>query len=192
MGKPEAEKIDEAKAKVLPPIAPRYAPGTQPRDPATLPKRSAKNPLTNLTRKQEAFVQYIMEGHSQAQAYRMAYDTRNMAPHSIYAESWKLYRHPDVALRIEQINGWMEEKQRMQAIGMAGFVQERLLHLAVADDTPKHVKIQALNSLGRSVGMFVDRRETKTISDDSLDELEAKLRAKMDALKLVNEHSKDE
>lgn len=186
MGKSEAERIETAKAEVLEPIPPRYAPGTQPRDPATMPKRSAKNALTSLTEKQEAFCQAIMQGHSQAQAYRMAYNTENMSDASIYAESWKLMRHPHITLRLEQLNGWLEEKQRMQAVGMAGFVQEKLLQLAVDPDSPKHVQVKALETLGRSVGMFVDRKETKHITDDSLPDLERKLKAKMDALRLIN------
>ncbi len=86
--------------------------------------------------------------------------------------------------------GWLDEKQRMQAVGMAGFVQEKLLSLAVDPNTPKHVQVKALETLGRSVGMFTDRKEVKTISDDSLPELEAKLKAKMDALKLVSKPQK--
>ena len=97
-------------------------------------------------------------------------------------------RHPDVAHRIEQMNIWMEEKQRMQAVGLAGFVTEQLLQIAVSSDTPKHVKVKALETLGRSVGMFVDRKETKHITDDSLPELEEKLKAKMEALKLIREN----
>ena len=69
---------------------------------------------------------------------------------------------------------------------MAGFVQEKLLQLAVDESSPKHVQVKALETLGRSVGMFVDRKETKTITDDSLPELERKLKDKMAALRLVN------
>ena len=186
MGKSEAERIETAKAEILEPIKPAYAPGTTPRDPATRPKRSAKNPLTNLTEKQEAFCQYIMQGHSQAQAYRMAYDTRNMTDASIYNASWALIRNAKVAERLNQLNNWIEEKQRMQAVGMAGFVQEKLLQMAVDDDLPAHVSVKALELLGKSAGMFIDRRETKTITDDSLPELERKLRDMMQALRLVN------
>lgn len=183
MGKSEQTRADEAKVEILAPIAPPAAPLSK-RHAAT--KRSAKNPLTELTNKQEAFCQAIMQGHSQAQAYRMAYDTENMTDASIYGAAWELMRNPKITRRLEQLNGWLEEKQRMQAVGMAGFVQEKLLQLAVDPDSPKHVQVKALETLGRSVGMFTDRKEVKTISDDSLPELEAKLKAKMDALRLVN------
>jgi len=80
----------------------------------------------------------------------------------------------------------INEKQRMQAVGMAGFVSEKLLQMATSDDTPPNVKVAALTALGRSVGMFTDKKEVKTINDDSLPELEQKLRAKMEALRLVS------
>jgi hypothetical protein len=186
MGKPEAQRIKDAKAEVLEPIRPPDTPGLRRHDPATMPKRSAKKP-NGLTDKQDLFVQYITQGHSQADAYRKAYNTENMTDASIYNASWELMRHPKVSERIIQINNWIDEKQRMHAVGMVGFVQEKLLELATSDKSPDHVRVKSLELLGRSAGMFTDKKEIKTISDDSLPELEAKLRQRMDALRLISD-----
>ena len=189
MSKSEQDRVDTAKVEVLGPMTPPRPPL---QDRHATSKRSAKAPdhLGGLTAKQEAFAMAIVQGHSQADAYRMAYDCTNMQDSSIYRQSWEMMRHPKVVARISEVLSYIQEKHRMQAVGLAGFVTEKLLELATSKDSPKHVQLKALESLGRSVGMFTDRKEVKTISDDSLPELEAKLKAKMDALRLVNSPQK--
>jgi len=171
-------------------LAPLHPPRAPMSDRKATSKRSAKLAKSHgghdLTAKQEAFAIAIVQGHSQAEAYRMAYDTATMLPATIYRASWELMRHTKITAYISDMMNHINEKQRMQAVGMAGFVSEKLLQMATSDDTPPNVKVAALTALGRSVGMFTDKKEVKTINDDSLPELEQKLRAKMEALRLVS------
>ena len=47
-----------------------------------------------LTGKQLAFVQAILKGENQSNAYRLAYSSENMSPQAIWTEAGRLFRHP--------------------------------------------------------------------------------------------------
>ena len=56
-----------------------------------------------LTRNQELFCQEIVRGTSQADAYRTAYNTKNMKAAAIYVEACRLVDNPNIALRISAL-----------------------------------------------------------------------------------------
>ena len=72
-----------------------------------------------LTPKQEKFVQGIIEGKSQADAYRAAYNTKNMSDRAIYIEASLLMDNPNVALRVKELRNQLNASTIMSA-------QERL------------------------------------------------------------------
>lgn len=72
-----------------------------------------------LTEKQERFVQGIIEGKSQAEAYRSAYNCEKMSDNAIYREASLLIDAPKVAQRIKEIREQMMKPTIMSA-------QERL------------------------------------------------------------------
>jgi phage terminase small subunit len=76
-----------------------------------------------LTRKQEKFVQNIMKGMSQAEAYRQSYSAKGMSDNAIYREASLLLKNPKVAQRYEELN----EKA---AIGAIMTAQERMIYLS--------------------------------------------------------------
>lgn len=56
-----------------------------------------------LTVKQEKFAQAIVNGKTQADAYRESYKADNMSDAAIYQEAHLLCKNPDVSLRISQL-----------------------------------------------------------------------------------------
>ena len=72
-----------------------------------------------LTQKQEEFVKGIIEGKSQAEAYRSAYSAKNMSDNAIYREASLLMSTPKIAQRIEEIRADLVKPTIMSA-------QERL------------------------------------------------------------------
>lgn len=72
-----------------------------------------------LTAKQEKFVQGIIEGKSQADAYRAAYSTKNMSDNALYREASVLMKSPKISQRLNELRG-----QVMKSTIMS--VQERL------------------------------------------------------------------
>lgn len=72
-----------------------------------------------LTAKQEQFAKAIVEGMNQADAYRSAYDTKNMSDNSVYVNASKLIANAKVALRIKELRDELAKPTIMTA-------QERL------------------------------------------------------------------
>lgn len=76
-----------------------------------------------LTRKREKFVQNIMKGMSQADAYKNAYSAKSMSDNAIYREASLLMKNPKITQRLEELN----EKA---AIGAIMSAQDRLIYLS--------------------------------------------------------------
>jgi phage terminase small subunit len=72
-----------------------------------------------LTPKQEKFVQGIIEGKSQADAYRSAYSAKNMSDNAIYREASLLMSSPKITQRLNELRQDMMTPAIMSA-------QERL------------------------------------------------------------------
>lgn len=63
-----------------------------------------------LTTKQEIFVQKLIEGCSQRDSYKFAYDCKRMSDKSIDEEASKLLKKPKVATRYEELKEELKEK----------------------------------------------------------------------------------
>lgn len=72
-----------------------------------------------LTAKQLCFVQGIVEGKSQAEAYRSAYSCKNMSDNAIYREASLLMDNPKIAQRVNELREQIAKESVMSA-------QERL------------------------------------------------------------------
>jgi len=68
-----------------------------------------------LTAKQEKFVQGIIEGKSQAEAYRSAYSAEKMSDNAIYREASLLYSSPKIAQRINELRAELVKPSIMTA-----------------------------------------------------------------------------
>lgn len=67
--------------------------------------------MSNLTVKQEATCQaYIECSGNKSEAYRQAYDTKNMSDEAIYVEACRLFKNPNIALRVLELQE--EHKKR--------------------------------------------------------------------------------
>ncbi len=57
-----------------------------------------------LTRNQEIFVQAIMAGHGQSEAYKIAYPkANNWTPGAVATEAYRMMKKPQVAARLEEL-----------------------------------------------------------------------------------------
>ena len=57
-----------------------------------------------LTRQQEMFVQAIMAGHGQSEAYKIAYPkANNWTPQAVATEAYRMMKKPHIAARIEEL-----------------------------------------------------------------------------------------
>ena len=63
-----------------------------------------------LTAKQEKYVQGLVKGLSQRQAYKEAYDAENMQDNSIDTEAWKLMQNPEISQRYSELMSKLEDE----------------------------------------------------------------------------------
>ena len=121
--------------------------------------------MSVLTAKQEQFVRCIIEGMSQADAYRTAYKAENMTDNSIYCESSKLMSDPKIAQRVAELRADVARASVMSA-------QERLewLTKVVKDEVPDYkdgiesrpdlnTKIRAVDTMNKMTGEYTTKIE---------------------------------
>ena len=142
--------------------------------------RSAPDVATGLTEKMEAFCQAVMAGASFATAYRQAYRADDMVPNSIWNAASRLAADPKVRGRLEQLAEQKEAERRMLALSRADWVIERITQQVMDPATPPAVKTRALELLGKTIGLFTDRVETKDVTERSADEIEAQIRMRLE------------
>lgn len=72
--------------------------------------------VKKLTAKQEKFVQELIKGKSQREAYKAAYNAKNMSENSIDVEASKLLKNPKVAQRFEELRSKVIKRTEEKAI----------------------------------------------------------------------------
>ena len=113
-----------------------------------------------LTGKQEEFAKNIVQGMSQADAYRSAYDVEDMSDNAIYVEASRLMDNPKVSLRIKELRDTLAKPTIMSA-------QERLewLSYLVGADAGTTDKLRAIDIMNRMTGEYVQKIEADVKSD---------------------------
>ena len=142
-------------------------------------KRSAPDPETGLTEKQESFVQAIMGGKNYSDAYREAYDAEGMADGTVWNVSSTLAANPKVQMRLTALKAAKEAERRAVALSRPEFVLRELETIALDKNESVAARVRALELIGKTVAMFTDRTETEDVTDASADEIEARLKAKL-------------
>ena len=114
-----------------------------------------------LTAKQEAFVQNIIQGMSQADAYRSAYDTKKMSDKSIWENASRLMANDKVTARITELRNELAKPSIMSA-------QERLewlTQLIMSKDESTTDKLRAADIMNKMQGEYVQKVEADVKSD---------------------------
>ena len=120
-----------------------------------------------LTAKQEKFVQNIIQGMSQADAYRSAYSCKNMTDNSIYVNASKLVADAKVAQRLKELREQLAKPSIMSA-------QERLewlTELIKSEEESTTDKLRAADIMNKMQGEY-NQRVTATVTyEDRLREV---------------------
>lgn len=120
-----------------------------------------------LTAKQEKFVQCIIQGMSQADAYRSAYSVKKMSANAIYREASLLVESPKVAQRLSEIRAELAKPSIMSA-------QERLEWLTSiikSDEETTSDKLKASDQMNRMQGEYTQKVQTTVTYEDTLREV---------------------
>ena len=108
-----------------------------------------------LTAKQEAFVQNIMQGMSQADAYRSAYNSKRMSDKTIHEAASRLMNDSKVTARLTELREQIADETIMSAKKRA----ERLTEFA--NDGDPNVAMKAIDLLNKMTGEYVQKVEAE-------------------------------
>lgn len=114
-----------------------------------------------LTPKQEKFVQGIIEGKSQADAYRSAYSTKNMSDNAIYVEASLLMDDPKIAQRLTELRSQVMKSTIMSA-------QERMEWLTdLIKNTNEGTtdRLRAIDIINKMTGEYVTKIDADVKND---------------------------
>lgn len=132
-----------------------------------------------LTPKQERFIQNIISGMNQGQAYKDAYNAENMKDSSINTEAYLLFRNPKVAKRYRELLDELKDVAIMSATErmiwlsevVKGIQKEKEAVFTDGDVVIKDVeanlatKIKALDTLNKMSGEYVTKVEADVNSE---------------------------
>ena len=114
-----------------------------------------------LTPKQERFVQNIIEGMSQADAYRNSYDVSKMADKTIHEKASRLMSDGKVRARLQELRDQMMKPTIMSA-------QERmewLTNLINSEEEVTSDKLKAIDIMNKMQGEYVQKVEAEVKSE---------------------------
>ena len=106
-----------------------------------------------LTPKQELFVQGIIKGMTQADAYRSAYNAKNMTDKSIHETASKLMADSKIASRVKELRDQISQNNIMTA-------QQRLEWLtALINNVEESTtdKLKAIDIMNKMQGEYIQR-----------------------------------
>lgn len=106
-----------------------------------------------LTAKQEQFVQNVLQGMSQADAYRLAYPKQKMSDKTVWESASKLMANPKVSARLAELR--ME--LATPAIMSAQKRLEWLTELVRNQDESTGDKLKAIDIMNKMQGEYVQK-----------------------------------
>lgn len=127
-----------------------------------------------LTPKQEVFVQEIIKGKSQADAYRSAYSTKNMSDKTIHEAASRLMADSKVSARVKELREEVTKEIVMTAQKRLEWLTEQI----ASKEVDVNAKLKAIDIMNKMQGEYVqkiaaDLEVTKTtISIDLVDDEE--------------------
>lgn len=131
--------------------------------------------MNELTPKQEKFIQNVISGMSQRQAYKESYDAENMSDETIDKEACLLFNSPKIAERYKELLEELKNKAIMTA-------QERMIWLTEVIKDIQREEIYVRNSDGEEVLMGIKNADlnTKIKALDTLNKMDGQYKTILD------------
>lgn len=117
-----------------------------------------------LTAKQEQFVKNIIEGMSQADAYRAAYNCSKMSDNAIYVNASKLMADDKVALRVQELREQLVKPSILTA-------QQRLEWLTgviMSKEESTADKLKAADLMNKMQGEYVTKVQAEVQTETTI------------------------
>lgn len=147
---------------------------------------NAQGKEKRITPKMQAFVSNIAQGLSPKDAYRKAYDCSNSAESTIISSANTLLRDSRITMLLESVWETVKENIVNDAVATKRHVMSELFKHAQNEEAQLSNRLKSLELMGRAVGMFTDKVETK-VEEISTDQLKKELES---SLALLDSSSK--
>ena len=121
--------------------------------PKVRPTKKKEGELSMLTAKQEAFCQNIIQGMSQADAYRSAYDASRMTDKTVHEKACLLAGQDKITARITELRDKLSNENIMSAQKR----MEWLTRLVMNNEASNTDKLKALDILNKMDGEYVQK-----------------------------------
>lgn len=132
-----------------------------------------------LTQKQERFVQELIKGKSQREAYKAAYNASNMADKTIDEKASRLFKQDKLRARYEQLRDKVIKRTEEKAIITAEEIIREIVNIA-KDDVSNYldfrtekvpVGVDDEGNLIKDYRIIIDTKDSKTIDTKNISEV---------------------
>ena len=131
-----------------------------------------------MTPKMQSFASNIVQGMSPSDSYRRAYDCANMGEASIASEANRLLKDHRISQLLSTFWVTLKENVIADAISTRRHIMSQLYEHAEQKDGRVGDKLKALELMGRAVGMFTDKLESK-VEEVNVDTLKKELESSL-------------
>ena len=132
-------------------------------------KRTVNGPGGKLTRQQEMFVQALFAGHSQSEAFKIAYPkANNWTPQAVATEAYRTIKKPHVAARYEQLqNNYQKHLEFSSFYGKEELLYDFLYLKEKAEESiddlgvrqaNSNALVNALKNIGEILSLYPDKK----------------------------------
>ncbi len=131
---------------------------------------------TELTAKQEKFVQNLISGMSQRQAYKDAYNAENMKDETIDVRACELFNTGKIKVRYQELMDKLEDEAIMTArermIWLSDVVKGNIKHISYGSNGEAYEneayisdKLRAVDTLNKMSGEYITKIEADVNND---------------------------
>jgi hypothetical protein len=138
----------------------------------------SKGKEKRITPKMQAFVSNIAQGLSPKDAYRKAYDCSNSAESTVISSANTLLRDSRINVLLQSVWDNVKENIVNDQVLARRYVMGELFKHADNEEAQLSNRLKSLELMGKAVGMFVDKVETK-IEEISTDQLKKELESSL-------------
>ena len=117
-----------------------------------------------LTAKQEAFAKAIVEGMNQADAYRSAYSTKNMADKTVWENASRLAADSKVSARIAELRERLASESIMSAQQRLRWLTEIIMN----SDASMSDKLKAADIMNKMQGEYVQKVQAEVQTETTI------------------------
>ena len=113
--------------------------------------------LEELTEKQRNFVYHKLQGRSNSDAYREAYDVSNMSTQAIWVEASRMASHPKISL-------WVKAARLNQFVDGTVTLESHIRRLAELSHKAQEAgnygaAVNAEHHIGKAAGLYIERHQ---------------------------------